>query len=149
MNRAVDITAFTFLTRQASQGTNLSAKAFVYMVMCNCYSVPAVYSQLSPVITQLFFPSTNPVVKQLAFWAVFAMGFVSRWDASLGSSTTSNDMHYNNDLMQDGPYTLPIHRMRLLAINYSSFSSSSNSTNSSSRKQLHSLVMWQFHSLAS
>lgn len=43
-----------------------------------CLVLPAVYSQLANVITQLFFPSTNPVVAQLSFWGVYAVGFLSR-----------------------------------------------------------------------
>lgn len=37
-----------------------------------------VYSQLSSVITKLFFPPTNPEIAQISFWAVYAVGFVAR-----------------------------------------------------------------------
>jgi MHS family proline/betaine transporter-like MFS transporter len=38
----------------------------------------SVHSQLANTITQLFFPSTNPTVSSLSFWAVYAAGFVTR-----------------------------------------------------------------------
>eukprot|EP00775_Hariotina_reticulata_P009250 gene9250-9416_t len=37
-----------------------------------------VYSQLSATITAVFFPATNPTAQQLAFWGVYATGFIAR-----------------------------------------------------------------------
>jgi hypothetical protein len=37
-----------------------------------------VYSQLSSIITELFFPPQNPGIAEISFWAVYAVGYVAR-----------------------------------------------------------------------
>jgi len=41
-----------------------------------------VYSQLSGTITAVFFPASNPAAQDLAFWGVYATGFIARPSAS-------------------------------------------------------------------
>lgn len=38
----------------------------------------AIYSQLSNTLTAVFFPKDNPAAAELAFWGVYAVGFISR-----------------------------------------------------------------------
>jgi MFS family permease len=37
-----------------------------------------VYSQLSNIITELFFPPKNPELAEISFWAVYAVGYLAR-----------------------------------------------------------------------
>ena len=43
-----------------------------------------VYAQLSTVLTQLFFPSSDPATAALAFWGVFAVGCARTGGAAHG-----------------------------------------------------------------
>jgi hypothetical protein len=37
-----------------------------------------IYSQLSNTMTALFFPQTNPTAATLAFWTIYAVGYLAR-----------------------------------------------------------------------
>lgn len=72
------------MTAPTKYGADITDKQMILLVVALCSGTLlewydfSVYSQMAGVIGELFFPKGNEAVKEMSFWAVFALGFVSR-----------------------------------------------------------------------